>query len=59
MKRCPSNALNPQSNDILEWTYKVLLYYGLIAFDLKGTPYIDKEELDLFEEYLVAVSYAI
>ena len=54
---CPSNALNPQSNAILEWIHQVLAD-GLVTFDFEGTP-IDLDEEDLFDEYLIAVLYAI
>ena len=57
LKRCPSNARNPQSNAILERVYQVLAD-GLITFNAKGTP-IALEELNPFEEYVEAVSYAI
>ena len=57
LKRCPSNAWNPQSNAILERIHQVLAD-GLVTFDLEGTP-IDEDNEDQFDEYLTAVSYAI
>ena len=57
LKRCPSNAWNQQSNAILEWIHRVLAD-GLVKFDIKGTPF-DLEEEDPFDEYLIAVLYAI
>ena len=55
--KCPSNAWNPQSNAIVERIHKVLAN-GLITYNLKDTP-IDLEELDPFNQYVSAVSYAI
>ena len=57
LKKCPSNAWNPQSNAILERIHQVLAD-GLVTFDLEGTP-IDEDNEDPFDEYLTAVSYAI
>ena len=57
LKRCPSNAWNPQSNVILKQIYQVLAD-GLATFNLKGTP-INLEEEDPFDEYLTAVLYVI
>ena len=57
LKKCPSNAWNPQSNTILERIHQVLAG-GLVTFDLEGT-HIDKDEEDPFEEYLSVVSYTI
>ena len=57
IRRCPSNAWNPQSNAILEQKHQVLAD-SLVTFDLEGTP-IDLDKEDPFNEYLTAVSYAI
>ena len=48
LKRCPSNAWNPQSNSILERMHQVLADI-LVTFDLEGTP-IDLGEEDPFDE---------
>ena len=57
LKKCTSNAWNPQSNAILERIHQVLAD-GLVIFNLEGTQ-IDEDEEDPFDEYLTAVSYAI
>ena len=57
LKKCPSNAWNPQSNDILERIHQVLAD-GLVTFDLEGKQ-INEDKEDPFDEYLTAVSYAI
>ena len=57
LKQYPSNAWNPQSNDILERIHQVLAD-GMITFDLENKP-IDVNKDDPFDEYLTAVSYAI
>ena len=57
LKRCPSNAWNPQSNAILERVHQVLAD-SLVTYDLEGIPTNVNEE-DPFAEYLTAVSYAI
>ena len=46
LKKCLSNAWNPQSNAILERMYQVLVD-ELVTFDLEGM-HIDKNETDLF-----------
>ena len=57
VKKCPSNAWNPQSNAILEQIHQVLVN-GLVTFDLEGT-HIDEYKEDPFDEYLTVVSYTI
>ena len=57
LKKCPSNAWNPQSNTILEQIHQVSAD-GLVTFDLEETP-IDEDEEDPFDEYLTALLYAI
>ena len=57
LKKCPSNAWNPQSNAILERIHQVLAD-GLVTFDLEGKQ-IEEDEEDPFDEYLTVVSYAI
>ena len=57
LKKCPSNAWNPQSNDILERIHQVLAD-GLVTFDLEGKQ-INEDKEDPFDEYLTAVLYAI
>ena len=48
LKKCPSDAWNPQSNAILERIHQVLAD-RLVTYNLEGTP-IDVEELDPFDE---------
>ena len=57
LKKYPSNIWIPQSNAILERIHQVLAD-GLVTFDLEGT-LIDEDNVDPFDEYLTAVSYAI
>ena len=57
LKKCSSNAWNPQSNTILERIHQGLVD-ELVTFNLEGT-HIDEDTEDSFDEYLTAVLYAI
>ena len=56
LKKCPSNAWNPQSNAILEQIYQEVLVDGLVSSDLEGT-HIYEDEDDPFDEYLTELLY--
>ena len=57
LKKCPSNAWNPQSNAVLERIHQFFAD-GLVTFDLENK-LIDVNKDNPFDEYLTALSYTI